>query len=106
VVNAVALPGEARLFVDHRHISARGDRADIFGARAADDDRLRLQGLPGEVVESFNIAEIDSARVCVGIATRGRPDQLAAMLDNLAQSVPSGSERRMPLRCRARPGCS
>ena len=37
----------------------------------------------------FNIAETEPARVCVGIATRGRPDQLAAMLDNLAgQTLP------------------
>ena len=30
---------------------------------------------------------IAAARVCVGIATRGRPDQLAAMLDNLTRQT-------------------
>ena len=35
----------------------------------------------------FDTADPEQARVCVGIATRGRPDQLAAMLDNLARQT-------------------
>lgn len=34
-----------------------------------------------------NTADAESARVCVGIATKGRPGQLAAMLENLARQT-------------------
>lgn len=36
------------------------------------------------LAEAYQEAKLDGIRVCVGIATKGRPDQLAGMLDNLA----------------------
>lgn len=36
------------------------------------------------IAQACREPEVDGVRVCVGIATKGRPDQLAGMLDNLA----------------------
>ncbi len=38
-------------------------------------------------IRPLHSTDTEPARVCVGIATRGRPDQLAAMLDHLARQT-------------------